>query len=55
MSYVRITHAWRNGELVAAESFTSGGFKPNCLCPGCSKELVAKIGRGVKEPHFAHL
>jgi hypothetical protein len=49
-----IPYAFRHGVMIDADSLDHGGFQPDCLCPGCNSPLVAKIGRGIRVPHFAH-
>ncbi len=50
-----LTYALNEGdELVSIESITVRGLKCNCRCPKCKEDLVAKLGNGRRQPHFAH-
>ena len=44
------------GKLVNPEDVTEGGLKCNCICPACSKNVIAIKGGDDKtqRPHFRH-
>lgn len=47
----------RDGKVISVENLnpeTEYGLKCNCICPSCSKPLIARIKGKVREKHFAH-
>ncbi|MDO4979765.1 MAG: competence protein CoiA family protein [Prevotellaceae bacterium] len=42
-----------SGRMVSIHSVTRG-LSCNCFCPKCKEALVARIGQGKRQPHFAH-
>ena len=41
-------------ELVSIANISVRGMECNCRCPKCNERLVAKLGHGGHQPHFAH-
>ncbi|MBQ9636709.1 MAG: hypothetical protein IJV36_02275 [Prevotella sp.] len=51
----KLTYALNaDNELVSIETISVRGRKCNCYCPKCNEQLVAKLGNGGRQPHFAH-
>ena len=42
-----------SGQMVSILNVEKG-LACNCRCPKCNEKLVAKIGKGGRQPHFAH-
>ena len=41
-------------KLICINDVTVSGLACNCRCPKCKKPLEARIGKGIREKHFAH-
>ncbi len=42
-----------SGKMVCIDN-VKRGYSCNCRCPKCKKPLLAKLGHGRRQPHFAH-
>lgn len=51
-----IPFALRDGVHILAKNipYSERGEKCNCSCFFCGEKLIAKIGKGIRIPHFAH-
>ena len=50
----KLTYALNKfGKMVCIDS-VKRGLDCNCFCPKCNERLIARLGKGKRQPHFAH-
>lgn len=50
----KLTYALNEcGKMVCIDS-VERGLDCNCFCPKCKERLIARLGKGKRQPHFAH-
>ena len=50
----KLTYALNKfGKMVCIDS-VDRGRDCNCFCPKCNERLIAKLGKGKRQPHFSH-
>lgn len=50
----KLTYALNKfGKMVCIDS-VERGLACNCICPKCNERLIARLGKGSRQPHFAH-
>lgn len=43
----------KSGKMICIDS-VERGLACNCFCPKCNERLIARLGKGSRQPHFAH-
>ena len=49
-----LTYALNKSDVMVRIDSVERGYSCNCRCPKCKEPLNARLGKGGKQPHFAH-
>lgn len=50
----KLTYALNECEKMVCIDSVKRGLDCNCFCPKCKERLIARLGKGKRQPHFAH-